>query len=64
MTDELPPHIQAKVQQYRVRQVLWAEFGLSWPDWTFEEIVEALELHNADQEHVINVTKRASKPRG
>ena len=61
MTDELPERIKSRVGQYRVRQVLWERYGLKWDDWTFEEIIEALELNNAEQEHWANWKPKGAK---
>jgi len=64
-SDELPKRLQSITQKYRVRQVLWREYGLSWPDWTFEEIIEALELSDADsRRYNAQIAKLRKKPNG
>lgn len=43
MTEEIPEELSG----IQARRVLWREYGVQISDWTFEEIISAIELDSA-----------------
>lgn len=43
------------------RRVLWTEYGAQFGDWTFEEMINAIELDSAIKQREANMRERANR---
>lgn len=57
MVSDLPEEMAGMV----ARRILWQEYGVQLGDWTFEDIINAIELDNAIRRREQMTRERANR---